>query len=502
MSRAAPGRLSRQNYVRQILPFLVMAAVAFPLVLLPPPGWRGSWVLAAGVVYIAVVIAVLMLPWDRLPAGARAVPALAYMVVVGLLRHAEGGVASGFTPLLFLPVFWMALFGSRRQLVIMLLAAGVTLIGPVLVFGSPEYPLAEWRRMIVLLGVGTMVGYAIHHLVAQVRSYALDINRRREEMATTEASLAAVGLIARELSHDEDVRRQVCEAARDLSDADIAFIVEPFGGNVLGTTASLGLDGTDFEVQLGGDSGTARAFSSGEPALVSTDDSRPGGRGSPLEPALTDAGVRAVLYQPMQRHQESVGVLGVAWLDDTRAMPEGAGLAIELLADESAVALERVDLLRKLDSMARTDPLTGLPNRRAWEDALRREAARADRGDYQFGLALLDLDHFKVFNDTHGHQAGDQLLQRIAAIWQLHLRDTDVLARWGGEEFAVLLAGCDEPTALTTVERLRTTIPEGQTCSAGLAVWAPEETPESLVERADKALYRAKKEGRDRTVSS
>ena len=111
---------------------------------------------------------------------------------------------------------------------------------------------------------------------------------------------------------------------------------------------------------------------------------------------------------------------------------------------------------------------------------------------------MLDLDHFKQFNDAFGHPAGDRLLKEAAAAWRDQLRTGDVLARLGGEEFGVLLQNCDEETALEVVGRLLAHVPEGRTCSAGIAIQAPDESGEALVARADAALYEAKAAGRDR----
>ena len=121
---------------------------------------------------------------------------------------------------------------------------------------------------------------------------------------------------------------------------------------------------------------------------------------------------------------------------------------LRLLAAEAAITIHRTDLLARLQSTARTDALTGLPNRRVWDEDLERELARARRHGGALCLAMLDLDRFKAFNDQHGHQAGDQLLAAAATAWRPELRATDTLARYGGEEFAVLLPHSDEEGAL------------------------------------------------------
>jgi diguanylate cyclase (GGDEF)-like protein/PAS domain S-box-containing protein len=161
---------------------------------------------------------------------------------------------------------------------------------------------------------------------------------------------------------------------------------------------------------------------------------------------------------------------------------------------------ERKRQLETSEAMARTDALTGLPNRRAWDEEVQRELARAERHGLPMSLALLDIDHFKAFNDEHGHQAGDELLIEAGQAWRLELRVTDFIARYGGEEFGVLLPACPEDQAVAILERVRAGTPGGQTCSAGVAGWIATQSGADLINRADAALYAAKSAGRDRTV--
>jgi len=117
-------------------------------------------------------------------------------------------------------------------------------------------------------------------------------------------------------------------------------------------------------------------------------------------------------------------------------------------------------------------------------------------------VAVIDLDHFKDYNDANGHQSGDRMLKTGAAAWRSVLRSGDILTRYGGEEFAVVLPGCSLEEARTVLERLRKRTPEGQTCSVGLAQWDGRETATDLVARADRALYDAKRSGRDVLVAA
>lgn len=164
--------------------------------------------------------------------------------------------------------------------------------------------------------------------------------------------------------------------------------------------------------------------------------------------------------------------------------------------------VERRRMLESAAAIALTDPLTGLANRRAWEEELRREVARARRTSHRLALVMLDIDHFKQLNDTRGHQAGDTVLTEAAASWRDAVRTTDFLARYGGDEFAMLLPDCPAEYGQTVLERIRTAIPPGCSCSAGIAYWNGAETAESLLARADAALYEAKRAGRNMAVTA
>ena len=160
--------------------------------------------------------------------------------------------------------------------------------------------------------------------------------------------------------------------------------------------------------------------------------------------------------------------------------------------------LERRGLVRRLAADARTDVLTGLANRRSWDEELPRALHQADRLGHGLTVAIIDVDFFKSYNDRHGHPAGDDALREIGARWSAQVRDIDVLARIGGEEFALLAPGANASEALRIVERLRHDMPDGLTASAGVAVWNAALSTADLIALADRALYRAKAEGRDR----
>ncbi len=155
-----------------------------------------------------------------------------------------------------------------------------------------------------------------------------------------------------------------------------------------------------------------------------------------------------------------------------------------------------------LHELARVDVLTGLPNRRAWDSDLTSSMERAHRDVVPLSIAIIDLDHFKAFNDAFGHPAGDRLLEGAAAAWLEQMRSVDGLARYGGEEFVLLFHESNADQATEVLSRLRAVTPGGQTFSGGVASWDGNETSDELVARADSAMYAAKAAGRDRVVTA
>ncbi|GAB2876597.1 GGDEF domain-containing protein [Nocardioides pacificus] len=154
---------------------------------------------------------------------------------------------------------------------------------------------------------------------------------------------------------------------------------------------------------------------------------------------------------------------------------------------------------RQLATVARRDALTGIPNRRSWDYELARACERGRELGTSVCVAILDLDHFKTYNDTHGHPTGDQLLRDVSRAMSQLVGEVGTLARYGGEEFTVLVEDMDLDEFVTLVERLRAAVPDGQTFSAGVARWNASTDPSTVVDDADEALYVAKRAGRDRT---
>jgi diguanylate cyclase (GGDEF)-like protein len=316
----------REDLLPRLLPFALAAAVG-ALAPLWATGTGVRWValvVGAMVLGAAALVAVLVVPWQRLPAWATLLPPLVYLAAVAMLQAGTQRSTMVFEPLLTLPVFWLALHHSRRH---------------------------------VEVGVGAVIG--------------------------------------------------------------IVVLSELLQGDAL--------------------------------------------RDWPEE-----------LFWPA-----AAGVLGIAVNNFVARVRE-----------------QRAELER----LARTDPLTGCGNRRAWHEELDHHLALAGRLGHTLTVAMLDLDRFKQWNDEHGHQQGDVLLQELVAAWESLLREVDMLARLGGDEFAVLLPGAGAAAAEAAVERLRAVVPPPLSCSAGITTWNPPEPPRDFIARADQALYTAKRAGRDRGV--
>ncbi|CAA9373007.1 MAG: diguanylate cyclase/phosphodiesterase (GGDEF & EAL domains) with PAS/PAC sensor(s) [uncultured Nocardioides sp.] len=163
--------------------------------------------------------------------------------------------------------------------------------------------------------------------------------------------------------------------------------------------------------------------------------------------------------------------------------------------------LEELDEARRqLEALSTTDQLTGCFNRRGWDDRVEALHRLARREDASLTLGIVDLDHFKEFNDSFGHRAGDELLSTFVRHASAAIRDVDVLARWGGDEFTVALYGCSVDEATAIFQRIGQTDAARTTCSIGFAQVHPGESLQDCLTRADHALYRAKRLGRDQVA--
>jgi len=280
--------------------------------------------------------------------------------------------------------------------------------------------------------------------------------------------------------------------------ASDGFLAQPDPrGEALTITAATAPALEDERIPLDSVSHAARAYREGAVVEMGDEQQTPGW---PRVAEVT--GARSGSFHPVRRGGDIVAVLAFVWTQPRRNPAGDRADVARMLASEAARAIERDARYALLARQARTDELTALPNRRAWDEAVERELSRAQRTGAPLCMALLDLDHFKAYNDTHGHQAGDTHLRRTAAAWRRELRTVDVLARYGGEEFGILLPDTTTAAAIDAIDRVRKATPNGQTASAGVVQWDGHESADALLARADAALYRAKGAGRALTLSA
>jgi diguanylate cyclase (GGDEF)-like protein len=218
--------------------------------------------------------------------------------------------------------------------------------------------------------------------------------------------------------------------------------------------------------------------------------------------------------------------VGALYLENNlvnEGFPEERVELLSILSSQAAISIENSRLytdleekveertaqlmlaLEGLEELATTDKLTGLYNRRKFEEVLTAEIIRIQRFEHPGSLIIFDIDNFKEVNDTFGHQAGDEVLKRLSATVKAWLRNVDTLARWGGDEYTILMPETDLKGATTLAEKIRLgvtvqKIPKAGmvTISLGVTEYRNGDSMESMLKRADEALYRAKRNGRDR----
>lgn len=341
-------------------------------------------------------------------------------------------------------------------------------------------------------------------LVAIVTSSFSAVNER--ELRRRRYDLEALAVMARRLEEaagSADAADVLVDTVADTFDVERAAVLAAPGGEQLGVLASRG-DVRDAGVHSDGDSVVRRAMTEHRTQLVTV-----------LDP-LADAALAAVLPDarnlvvvPLSAARKPLGVLVMEHpLRAASRIERRIVGMLERFGAHAALALRNAWLLEEIQQLAATDGLTGIANRTTFQRTLGQELARAERGDGSVGLVMLDLDHFKRLNDTYGHQAGDEVLRRVAGVLDECCRGFDTPARFGGEEFAVVLPHTDPPEARAVAERLRAAISAAPldpkvTVSVGVASYPDDAaSADDLVRAADEALYASKRAGRNRVSAA
>jgi diguanylate cyclase len=440
---------------------------------------------AAGGVAFSLLILTTWLQRKHFPASVMLLVPVGCDLFVALLRQAQGGSNSGYSPLVLMPVVWTGLVLGRRAVLAISACTALLFALPIVVEGAPLYPSSGWRGVVLWSLVSLFVGLGADRImraqeeqteVASVRARELDrLVETQNAIATSEFDLDAVLVTV------------VQEASR-LTGSDAAVVEIPDGDELVYRAAS-GTAETFVGLRL--PSATAisgLAMRTGE--ILVCDDTETDERVD-LE-ACRRVGARSLVVVPLRHDAQTSGVLKVYRASKNAFRPEHVRV-LTLLADMIGSALARAELLEKLHRLALTDELTGLANRRSWHDHLEHALARARRSAAPLSVVVLDLNGFKQVNDKQGHAAGDRLLRTVSACWSSVLRDSDILGRIGGDEFAVILEQTDEVTAARIAQRLDGSLPaETVSAASGTATWNRREDVEGLLSRADAAMYERK----------
>lgn len=489
-----------QHRVWRAAPFAAAALLIAILALAFPPQRFNGPTLAAVALAFGVAAASLLRAPPRFHDLELLLP-VTFLVAITLLRQGGGGVGSGYNTLVLVAVVWTAVHGDRTQLGIVLAGVVAVFVLPLLLDRPGVRADGDSRLAVVLpalcIGIGLTVqrllqAFGAQTLAAERRSAVLrarqSVTRMLAEAASLESAvpvvLAAIGenlgwpfAVFWRVHHRQDVLRPATVWQEPGFEASV--LRRTTAGCTLSRGACL----------------PGRVWDTGSAAwLHGSDVEDPAGRAAAGRAAALGGSVAF----PVRQRGEVIGVIECFVYDldvpedELREMLDDLALLLEQLVDR----VEHSAQLTELEVMARTEELTGLPNRRAWEETLPRELARARRNGLPLCVALLDIDHFKEYNDEHGHQAGDELLRDTATRWRAALRTSDFLARFGGDEFIALLPDCTVEQGVGLVERLRAASP--RPASVGLAQWPGTESGDELVKRADAALYSAKTRGRDR----
>ncbi len=461
--------------------FIAGATIGLISLFLPRSPHTNVGVLAGniGVAYLGGVIVLVVL--RRMPVWTFHVALLVGTALITRAVYYSGQGVSYYA----IWYVWVALFGfsffRRSQATFHVAVVGVAYA---VVLAVRREPTAEGRWVTTIASL-VIAGVFIDALVRRVR-------RQRRRAAEDADNLAEVVSAMHRIFQEPTVdatRLDLCSTALRVARADSAALWEPHTNDAgLVPVAVAGEKIVADELLLGdAPAGAAQAYVTGQASFACLADQH----GSELDPG-EGGRVRCALWQPVLRDHATVAVLALYWLTPAAAPAQNVRATIVLLAAQAAIATERVELLARLERIAHTDELTGLLNRRAWREELPREMARAKRESWPLCVAMLDIDGLKKLNDTRGHHAGDQLLKQNAAAWSSALRPVDLLARYGGDEFAAILTGCRLEDARKLVDRLIDVTPDGHSCSVGIAEWDGTQDVHALMAEADASLYAAK----------
>jgi diguanylate cyclase (GGDEF)-like protein/PAS domain S-box-containing protein len=457
-----PGRFFEgTNVAWRIAPFVVAGLLPFALIPVAGLSFADPRVAIAAAMVPIVVASALLVPWERFPAWPQAILPLSYFVVLALLRDASDSTPTAFDPLLAIPITWFAIYGTGREVAISIVAMGLTLLAPLVLHGDTAYDNEQWQRLIVAVVLAGAIGPAVHKLVRALRE------------------------TSRELGAAEELFR------RAFDDSQVGMALVSTGGRFQRVNRALcRLTGYPEHELLG------RTF---------TEITHPDDVEADLD-ALRDLidGERYG-YRAEKRYVHAEGHPVWVSLNISPVYDEGTVSYLIIQVEDIS---DRKESEERLTRQALHDSLTGLPNRTLFADRVRMASSR--RGLLGYAIVYLDLDAFKLVNDTLGHAAGDQVLIEVARRLEQLLRAGDTLARLGGDEFALLCEEVSDQDARAIADRVIDAMADPielqgraitQAASIGIALYTPGGTPaepDEMLGDADLAMYRAKAAGKSR----
>src|SRR6185295_10982538 len=490
-----PGELTLARRVSGVL-WLSGAVTLLLTLALPGSEIDQLWAVAV-IAAFAVAWGALMLsrvPWAHSPVRLSHVSTILSLVVVAALTRVTGGTDSPGLDYLWFVVVYAAFFYTPRQALAYWLACGVVHALPLLYDGhAVDGNLA--RELVVVVPIYCLVGGVVvagRELLAGATRHAADLEARQRRMTEEQSSL----------------RRVATAVAAGSPPAGIFALVSLDVGHLLGAdcTAIVRFQDADRAVVLG--RWTHDEHGAEDPEA--TVDVRPGSLldrlrcGEAIARDRMDGEYHCTRLAAPVRHGAAVwgALVGVA--NDPHEFAPGAEERLQDYAELIATAVANAEHRARTDAEAATDALTGLPNHRAFRERLAEEVARAQRHERPLTVALVDIDGFRDLNDRAGLDVADEVLVEVASLLRGAMREEDVLARLGADEYGVIFVESDRHQALMRADRARraiaeTTLPHRlrPTVSIGLCDLEAASSAEEALRRADSALYWAKQHGRD-----
>jgi diguanylate cyclase (GGDEF)-like protein/PAS domain S-box-containing protein len=456
-----PGRFFQgPNVARRIAPFVAAAILPFALVPAAGLSFADPRVAIAAAMVPLIAASALLVPWERLPAWPQAIVPLSYFVILALLRDASGSTPSVFDPLLAIPIAWFAIYGTGRELALSIVGMGLTLLLPMVLPGHAGYDSVQVQRVIVAVLLAGTVGPAVQALVRALRRTTHDLGEAEERFR------------------------------RAFDDSHVGMALVSPGGRFQRVNSALcEITGYPEDELLG------KTF--GEITHPDDVDADLDALGELIE------GERYG-YRTEKRYIHAEGHSVWISLNVSPVWDEGT---ISYLISQIEDISDRKESEERLTRQALHDSLTGLPNRTLFSDRVRMAASR--RGPSGHAIVYLDLDSFKLVNDTLGHAAGDQVLVEVAGRLERLLRAGDTLARLSGDEFALLCEDVGEQQVRTIADRVIDAMAKPieiqgreitQAASIGIALYPADgsPSPDEMLGDADLAMYRAKAAGKSR----